>query len=169
MFTILPDLALRITGSTACIALSAPKTFTAIIFSRSSGAHGLDRLRDQQAGRVYQDVDFAEGFLDLFDRPEHACAIGHLAIECERLAAGLVDFRRELFELHATPCEQRDLRALFAERERDVVPDAARRAGHDHRFVEEVAAHRSFGFPLGFAHGGHLDWAPWHGTDGVGR
>ena len=33
----LPDLAARITGSTACIALSAPKTFTAIIFSRSSG------------------------------------------------------------------------------------------------------------------------------------
>src|SRR5208282_505893 len=99
----------------------------------------------------------SECFFDLLYRPEHARAISHVAIERQRLAACLVDFMREFFELHAPACEQRNLRPLFAKRKGDVMADSTRRPRYDHRLVEEVSAHRSFGFPLGFAHNRHLD------------
>ena len=54
--------------------------------------------------------------------------------------------------IHHFAREHRDFCALFAECQRDIVPDSARRASHQHRLVEEISAYWSLGCFLRFAH-----------------
>ena len=157
MFTMLPDLALRITGSTACIALSAPKTFTAIIFSRSSGricstgsgtSNPAELIRMSTLPNALSTCSIAQN--------TRARSVTSQSSASALPPAWLI-LCASSSELHAPACEQRNLRPLFAKRKRDAVADSARRPRYDHRFVEKVSAHGSFGFPLGFAHNRHLD------------
>ena len=93
----------------------------------------------REAGIVDEDIEPAEILHDLIDHRLHGGEIGDVGLVGLRLAALRHDLGDQRFGLLAgVAVIDRDARALCGEAERDLAPDAARRAGHQSDLALQV-------------------------------
>src|SRR5690606_30777261 len=93
---------------------------------------------DDDAGIADQDVDLAEGPDGFGDQPFGVFTLRDVGLNDDRLAAGVVDFVRDLLRLvDGRDAAHRDMGAVAGKALGDRPADAARAAGDDCRLVLE--------------------------------
>jgi hypothetical protein len=103
-----------------------------------------ERANHVDPGVVDQHVHRPEGFLDLFDRAAHRCAVGHVELDARGARAGDACGRGHGFHSGgrlrcrvAIDITDRDAGAGRREGVRDGAPDPSRRAGNQHGLIRK--------------------------------
>ena len=131
--------------------------------------HRFDIVRYQDAGRVHEDIDRAEGLERVIHGPADFGGMGHVRAQRERPCSGRFDLPLKLIQECLAPGQHRDLRAHAAEAHRDVASDAAGSAGYQDGSIAKIAGAQHFRpvYSLGhdppFWRGGLALPLPWDG------
>ncbi|GCC49665.1 hypothetical protein chiPu_0034031, partial [Chiloscyllium punctatum] len=91
------------------------------------------------AGIVDQNVDRAEGLLGFADHRPHRGEIGDVGLQRDRLAAGGVDFARDLLcAFKEVIIDDNARRVVRGEMQRDLAPDALARTGDQRHLAVQI-------------------------------